>query len=220
MIYIATLIICYGGVSYFYSQFFHFICCTDEISDEVRTIGTTNSREYLESERSSLINRNDEIYSIDDSEENNLTEAKQAENISVIDSINSREIVENDSMRDDKEDYLAENDIYSYPWIHKSRRIPTFRKQNCIAKIICDSFPDTSRPKTVRFNPLSLEHVTFDKEEYQRRNDKFFENLRIIRQNPAQLAQIYRKVNVLKAKMPKLETIYERHGDEVQEDFP
>lgn len=185
MISIVTLV-CLGGVSYMYTRFFYFTCCTNETAGNASIIGTTNSREIVESERSSLINRNDETFSIDD---------------------------------DDEENNLAEDNISSYPWIHKSRQIPTFKNQNCIVTFILNRFTNTLQPKTVRFRPFSEEHVTFSKKEYQRKNHEFFENLKKLHQNPAQLAQIYRELNVFRAKMSKLKTIHEHHDEELQEDF-
>lgn len=116
---------------------------------------------------------------------------------------------------DDDDDNVIEDN--RDPWIHQSRQVSTFKTQDNLIIVLLDKFADTLHPKTVRFHPLSEEHVTFSKEEYQRRNPEYINNINNLYQNPVQLCEIYKELKVIKAGMPKLETIYEHPDEETQE---
>ena len=111
------------------------------------------------------------------------------------------------------DDDLIENNNSRNLWIIETRQVPTFKDRNDLTTILIDKLINTLYPKTVRFDPISKEHVTFSREDYKRRNQEYFDNISELCRNPAQLFEIYQELKVLKAKMPKLETIKE-HPDE------
>lgn len=130
--------------------------------------------------------------------------------------INRRDSQSSTDDDDDKNDNLIEDT--RDPWIHQSRQVSTFKNKNQdnVIIVLLDKFADTLHPKTVRFHPISEEHVTFSKEEYERRNHEFFDNIKVLYRNPAQLYEIYKELKVIKARMPKLETIYEHPDEDAQ----
>jgi hypothetical protein len=192
-------LICIGGVSYLYSRLINFSCCTNGNNVYIPIISTTNSREIATSERSTLINRPATDKDEDEDEDENANENEDGDDY------------------DDDDDLSEDGDSFENLWTHKSRQVSTFKNKNYVIKVL-EKLSDSLHAKTVRFHPLSQEHVTFSKKEYKRRNDEFFENLMTIYKDPVHLFEIDKEVKVIMARMPKLETIYEHPDENVEFD--
>lgn len=78
---------------------------------------------------------------------------------------------------------------------------------------------DTLQPKKVRFHPISSQHNTFSKEDYRRRNELFFSNLRLIKGNPDKIAEIHAELDeYINNEMEVAEQVQEETDQEITEE--
>ena len=98
--------------------------------------------------------------------------------------------------------YTEQDDFSNYSWKSNSRLILTFKhKNNCGPHSVFDPL----KPKTVRFHPISEEHVTFSKEDYRRRNHELLEKISEHQRSRSRLERIYSELKQLKAGMLNVE---------------
>lgn len=85
-------------------------------------------------------------------------------------------------------------------WHKGTKLFPTFHKLNppCLLKLpgsVFDSIPSAPpKKKSVRFHPISLQHDTFSRREYQRRNQEYVDRIGELMRDPSRLAEIYEEI--------------------------
>lgn len=174
-----------GGFAYLYIHLFYHGFCNPSstiINDEIDGEVNVNYHQLVESEADEA--KND---SIDDFDEYEYDDDDDVSDSSL----------EEYYYHPEKGKYLKEEEEdegnHRFSWDIKTHPVPTFKKP-----LNKDESSSPPRPKCVKFSSTSLEHSTFSREEYKRRNEVWIKRLKALQEKPDKLNRIYLQMELFK----------------------
>lgn len=86
--------------------------------------------------------------------------------------------------------------LQDYSWETFTKSVPTFPEESKKDESVQIVLTPSLYPKSVRFHPLSLQHDTFPRHDYRRRNNKYFDKLAWFEQDHRRLERIYEELDL------------------------
>lgn len=103
----------------------------------------------------------------------------------------------NNYSTDDDSSSAEEDSRLSSNWLMETRHIPTFKRSNDNQATIPPA-PAPLHRKSVRFDPISREHLTFSSLEYARKNHEWFERMKVLNGDREKMVRIYLEMEIFK----------------------
>ena len=103
----------------------------------------------------------------------------------------------NNYTSDDDSSSAEEDPRLSSNWLMETRRIPTFKTSNDNQATIPPA-PAPLHRKSVGFDPISREHLTFSSLEYDRKNHEWFEGMKVLNSDRDKMVRIHLEMEIFK----------------------
>lgn len=97
----------------------------------------------------------------------------------------------------DDSDSSSEDSKLSSDWLMETRHVSTFKTSNDNQATI-PLAPAPLHRKSVRFDPISREHLTFSSLEYARKNHEWFELMKVLNGDRDKMVRIYLEMEIFK----------------------